>query len=331
VTQGRDRVSRDDDNGPIAIHLVPCTPEHLPVVAERVAARVRSLAERVPALPRVFTSRASVAEAVEMLVGDDHCLIALDGDDVVGHIGWFEFPTFRRAQRRAVWIPEFGISADSVEALEALHLMASHRWAESARQVISVTLLADDASHEDWWVTNGFGRMLHDTVRPCGPIEHAHIVGLRVRAATVHDTARLEALDVEHCAHYGRPPVFMVPPEPTTAGEWAALVHSSPEAVWVADAGADLVGFIRFEPSTDGLRMLRSPDSVTVTGIYTQPAVRNLGLATALLSAGMAAHHQRGVQRVAIDHETTNPPALHFWPRHTTTVAIGLMRVLERL
>ena len=316
--------------GDIAIHLVPCTPEHLPVVAERVAARVRSLAERVPALPHVLTSSASVIDAVQMLVGDDHCLIALDGDDVVGHLGWFESPTFRRAQRRAVWIPEFGISADSVEALEALHLVASRRWAETARQVISVTLLADDVSHEDWWVTNGFGRMLHDTVRPCGPIEHAHIVGLRCgpRPCTTRRDSRPSTSNTVRTT--AEPPVFMVPPDPTTAGEWAAL------GAFVARSGVG--GRRRRRPRRihplrtehDGLLMLRSPDSVTVTGIYTRPAVRNLGLATALLSAGMAAHQQRGVQRVAIDHETTNPPAMHFWPRHTTTVAVGLMRVLER-
>jgi hypothetical protein len=44
----------------------------------------------------------------------------------------------------------------------------------------------------------------------------------------------------------------------------------------------------------------------------------------------MEALQRRGVQHVAIDHETTNPQALHFRPRHTNTVAVSLMRVLER-
>jgi GNAT superfamily N-acetyltransferase len=278
-------------------------------------------------LADTLTSDDAASEALAEL---HHCLVAVDGADVVGHLGWFEFPTFRRAPRRAVWIPEVGHSARDLDVLELLYLQASNRWAESERQVVSVTLLIGDGPTEDWWVDNGFGRFLHDTVRPCEAIDHRPIPGITVRVATIDDASRLEALDTEHCAHYGSPPVFMVPAVPTNAADWATTVAAAPEAVWVADDGSDLVGFIRFEPTVDGLLTLRVPDSATVTGIFTRPAARNQGLATALLSAGMVAQRRRGIRRVSIDHETINPEARHFWPHHTTTVAVSLARVLER-
>jgi GNAT superfamily N-acetyltransferase len=311
----------------ITVLVAPCSSAHVPGIAASTAGRIRSLRNRIPALADTLITDDAAIEALTEL---DHCLVALDGADVVGHLGWFEFPTFRRASRRAVWIPEVGLSARDLDVLELLYIDAAHRWADTERQVVSVTLLVGDEPTEQWWVTNGFGRFLHDTVRPCEAIDHRPVPGIAVRAATIDDAPRLEVLDTEHCAHYGSAPVFMVPFVPTSAAGWAAMVTAAPDAAWVADDGSELVGFVRFEPTADGILTLRVPDSVTVTGIFTRPAARGQGLATALLSAGMAAHRQRGIRRVAIDHETTNPEARHFWPHHTTTVAVSLARVLER-
>jgi GNAT superfamily N-acetyltransferase len=318
-------------DGTIAVEIVPFVPAHLPALAEWVAGRVRTLRALVPALPDTLTTPEAAGRALATLVDDGHLLVAVRGDTVLGHLGWYEFPSIRRASRRAAWIPEIGLGTDDPTTLERLFLAAAEMWEGTARQVVTATVLEGDQPLVDWFTANGFGRFLHDTVRPCTPIDHARPIGVTVRAATIDDALHLALLDTEHCAHYGRPPVFMVPPAPTPAPGWVTAIEHMPHAVWVAVYDGRPMGFVIFQPTSEGLAIQQAPDSVTVTGIYVRPALRGHGVAAALLSAGMAALATDGIRRVAIDHETTNPPARHFWPRHTTTIAASFMRVLERV
>jgi len=131
----------------ITVFVAPCSSAHVAPLAASMAARVRAVRDRIPALADApSTDDAASATLAEL----HHCLVALDGADVVGHLGWFEFPTFRRAPRRAVWIPEVGHSARDLDVLELLYLEASHRWADTQRQVVMLRdvegLSADDVS-----------------------------------------------------------------------------------------------------------------------------------------------------------------------------------------
>lgn len=313
------------------IDIVRYHPSHLPALAERAAARVRACQELVPAVPPALCDPGAAAGAITELVEEGRVLVAEEHGEAVAHLGWLEFPVFRRVPRPTAWVPDVGVGTTEPAVWEALFITAAHEWDATARQGLFVTVPVGGEAIMHWLGMNGFGRMLHDTVQPCRPDGEApHVQGITVRAATTDDGDALHALDVEHCAHYGRPPTFMVPGTPTSAAAWRTAVERRPGSVWVGDDGRRLVGFITVQPTEEALPFLRAPHSVTVTGIYTLPEVRGRGLAAALFHAGRTAAADRGAVQCLVDHETVNPTALHFWPTRTTLAAVSFMRVLER-
>lgn len=321
---------------------------HVPAMAALVAGRVRRLRVAHPDVPATFEASPAVQEVLAPLVTAGQAVVAMAGDEVVGHLAWQELPTFRRAARRAAYVPEYGNAvAHPTDALrEALLAGAAQLWDLSGRQVVSVTELHDgidvgnvDRDSDDGstvgahqhWVRNGFGCFLHDAVRACTPIHAPLPAGVHIRPATAGDLVALVALDREHCAHYSRPPVFMVPPEPADAAELARLLAHDPTSVWLAITSTGPQAFIRAEVGAhDTSQLLQGPDSVVVNGVYVRPSLRTAGVGAALLDAVLCDHQRRGTARLILDYETINPPARRFWPRHTTAVTTGYWRVLER-
>ena len=318
----------------MAAHVRPLQSEHVPAAAAVVARRVAELREAVPALPPTFAINANVEAALTRLLDAGHGLVALaDDGSVLGHLCWREFATFRRAPRRAAYVPEYGSALATHAPPTVRHQLftaAAEQWDASARQVVAITQLDGDPTADEYWVANGFGRFLQDGVRPCTGLEVSTPDGYEVRPATVDDLDRLVQLDGEHCRHYGEPPVFMVPPQPATAEELAPLL-TGPPAVWVAADDHGPQAFLRTEVGGDSCsEFVCAPDTMAVTGIFTRPAARGRGVGVALFDAALRHHATQDIPRAGFDYETINPTALAFWPRLVTTVARSYMRVLER-
>ncbi|MBI4935206.1 MAG: GNAT family N-acetyltransferase [Actinobacteria bacterium] len=308
------------------VDVVKATGEHRSVIAEHVAVRARQLIERVPLVPDTFADAATVVAALSGL--DGGLFVAVDNTGVVGHLGWHDLPDARRTRRPGVWMPEFAHSAASDDVRDALFARASVAWEASGRRTLMVSTLVDEA--RDWWHLNGFGTFLHDTVLAPISFVAGDATGVLIRAATAEDATALAELDVEHCAHYALPPTFMVAPEPWGAARWLQFVTDHPGLTQVALQQGEPCGFVRLEFGAADLPLLASAGSATVTGIFVRPDVRTAGIGAALLSHGAAAAGVAGARLVTADHETTNPTARRFWPRHSTTVAVSMMRVLER-
>lgn len=318
----------------MVVRIHPVTPEHVPQMAAAVAHRVATLRRDVPAVPPAFSEPGHVATALTRLVADGHGVVALTPTGtVLGHLCWREFASMRRAPRRAAYIPECGgaVAPDAPAGTrEDLFRAAAEQWDATGRQVIAVTELVGEPTADAFWLDNGFGRFLHDGVRPCTPIDAPTPAGFVIRPANVDDVERLVQLDVEHCAHYGLPPTFMVPPVPATADELGELLTRD-TVLWVAADHDGPQAFLRAEQGADSCsEFLQADDTVGITGIFTRPAARGRGVAAALLDAALRHHAARGIPRFAFDYETINPTARAFWPRHLATVARSSMRVLER-
>lgn len=323
---------------PVAVRIVPVAAEHLPRMAATVARRVSALRRDVPAVPATFTDPATLAAALGGPVSRGHGVVALDGDRMVGHLCWHEFEGMRRTTRRAVHIPEYGCAIDPAtehdwRVRDQLFRVAAERWDATGRQVVAVTELVGEPTADEFWIENGFGRFLHDGVRPCTPLDATVPGGFVIRPAVLDDLDRLVQLDLEHCRHYGEPPVCMVPPTPATADELAPLlaVDRQQPVLWVAADHNGPQAFLRAEQGADSCSSFLVADgTVAVTGVFTRPAARGRGVAAALFDAALRHHAARGIPRFAFDYETINPAARAFWPRHLTIVARSSMRVLER-
>lgn len=317
------------------MEIVAFPPSLLPSAAAQMAGAVRALQARVPALPPTLCDPVDVAALQVGVLREANALAAVDGDRLLGFLGWWVVDDFRAAGRRAAYSPVHGHAAEAARAVEiyrALYAQASRRWTAEGCEVHYLTLLAGQPEVERGWFENGFGMLVRDGIRPITPLAAPPVPGVRVRPAVPSDAPALALLDVEHCAHYAAPPVFMAPREPATQEQFAEIVTARPDSIWVAEDGDGPQAFLRVESHAEGgVELVRSPETVAVTGAFTRPAWRGRGMATALLDAALAHVATRGFTRMSVDYETVNPPALAFWPRHFATVATSVMRIPERV
>jgi GNAT superfamily N-acetyltransferase len=288
---------------------------------------VRRLIDRVPLVPDTFGDPSSVRSALEQLGGN--LFVAVDDSGVVGHLGWHDLPDVRRTGRPGVWMPEYAQFAETDAVRDSLFARATQEWDVSGRRTLMASILIDDAG-TGWWHLNGFGTFLHDTVLAPASFPHQPVDGVTIAPAVVDDADALAGLDVHHCAHYALPPTFMVPPTPWAAAEWRRHIADHPGLTQIARADNLPLGFVRVEFDGADLPLLEHAGSATVTGIFVRSDVRTSGIGAALLSHAAAAAGAAGARVLTADHETTNPAARRFWPRHATTVAVSMMRMLER-
>ena len=316
------------------LEVVPLAPAHLPAAAHLLTSRSRRLRRRVPALP---ASATRVEVAIRRLADDldpARTLVALDGEAVVGYLGWREYADFRGTGRRGAHSPEHGQAAmagRSVEAWAALYPVASERWFGSGCRVHALTCLAGDRAFERALVESGFGMLLHDALRPLTAVTARPSPGLAVRLATIEDAAVLAELEVEHRQYYGRPPILMVAPEPDSEADLRQLLETWPNAVWLVEADGQAQGFLRFELESHGaIGISLAPTTISITGAYVRPGWRGRGAARGMLAHAIEHYRGLGFERMAVDYETINPQAMAFWPRYFDVVAVSYMRVPER-
>ena len=87
--------------------VVPFKPDYVPDMAAIFAADFRALRATVPALPAAFADPAQVVGKLDWLFNNCPGVVALDGDQVVGYLGWIEADDFRGAGRKGAYIPEW--------------------------------------------------------------------------------------------------------------------------------------------------------------------------------------------------------------------------------
>ena len=180
---------------------------HLPSTAAIFADGLRTLRGRVPALPADVPDERRAQELLGSFLTPGTTIVALDHGEVVGYLGWIEYPSFRGAPRRGAHSPEFGHAATagrSVEVFRALYREAAARWTDDGCQIHALTCLAGDSDLERMLFESGFGMLLHDALRPMTPIDMPPPRGMSVRQATTADVAALAELEIEHRHHYCR-------------------------------------------------------------------------------------------------------------------------------
>lgn len=320
-----------------ALDVVPVSDAHHDAIVRMVAGRLAALRAVVPAVPDRLTRHDVLHEALRPILRPETALAAVRGGAVAGFMAWHETESHRGTGRPGAWVPAHGAAVHRAEhapdqVYEALYEAATHAWAATGRAVLSASVLRGHEREHDMWITNGFGRFLHDAVISLPAARAPRPAGMTVRRAGQSDVEALACLEREHAAHYAEPPVFMVPPEPPTCDELRAFLDREPNTIWVAEDEGGLQGFLRFEPVSDGAtEVLVAPTTISITGAFTRPAVRGRHVADAVLLSAMAHYTAAGFERVAMDHETTNPPARRFWWSRSQLVAVSYLRILERV
>jgi ribosomal protein S18 acetylase RimI-like enzyme len=307
-------------------------------VAEAAALFVHSYHTRrlaTPILPGKMEDPAQVSAMLGRLVRDCPGVIALEGDRLVGYMGWLFVDGFRGTKRKGAYVPEWGhacVEDGKAKLYRAMYRAAAEHWATARCQVHAVTLLAHDRAAEQAWFWNGFGLAVLDAVRPMHPLNVPFSTNLHIRKATPDDAQALAELDAEHWTHYTRSPIFMPPHAGRDIAEHLAFLSRPKNSIWLALDGAVPVGFIRYEGyDFDGVAIVESDDAVCITGAYIRRAYRGRHLAVALLDAALRDYQARGFTFCAVNFESFNPEAAAFWMKYFEPVCLSVVRVPEAL
>jgi GNAT superfamily N-acetyltransferase len=153
---------------------------------------------------------------------------------------------------------------------------------------------------------------------------------IRIRPARGSDRHTLLRLWVELVEHHRKlaPDLPGADPRPEALrGEIDRGLDSPSCRVLLAEVSEEAVGFLFAEVESRG--QSASPGAAVgwLHETYVRPDSRRRGVADALVRASLAWLHERGVGRVSVRIEATNPEALGFWRR------LGFeerARVLER-
>lgn len=312
------------------MHLTPLQPDIFPALAQMFVAKFQQLRAAVPVLPDTLAAPARVVEQLAWLKGG---VVAWDGAQPAGYLGWFIVPEFRGTPRTGAYCPEWGHAARGSTAAiyRALYRAAAADWAATGCGVHAISLLAHDTAAQQVWFWNNFGLTVVDAIRPMQPLDTPADSGLTVRRATPDDLPGLVALEAEHTRHYAEPPVQMAAYEGHSMDALAAFISGEHNTIWLALDGSDYAGFIRFENDGDGAAaVVAAPDQIAVTGAYVRPAYRGRRAAPHLLDAGLRHYAAQGFTRCSVDFESFNPEAAAFWPKYFTPVCLSVTRIPEQ-
>jgi len=300
------------------------------------AAQVRALRQTVPHLPEVFADPIETETRLERMIAHGRALAAVEKGELQACLGWYIVNDFRGPDRRGAFCPVWATQSrpeSAARAVPALYRAAAQRWTEDNCRVHALSLLAGDAHAERAWFWAGYGMVVVDAIRPVMPVGAPVPAGLTLRRATRADIPALVDIEAEHWRHYAASPLFMVANSSSDAAEWDELLADEGNNAWLAETpGGETAAYLRLEGISIGAsELVRSPQTVAITGAYTRPAFRGRGAAPALLDAALAHYAAHGRTRCSVDFESFNPEAAAFWPRYFTPISYSLMRYPEGL
>jgi GNAT superfamily N-acetyltransferase len=150
------------------------------------------------------------------------------------------------------------------------------------------------------------------------------------RGATEADIPAILSLDEQLVEHLQAASVCMRRHRPRDETRQRAFLAEEGNAVWLAEDGAKVVGMLRLEGRCEGAcEIVRSPDTVGLSGAYVLEPYRRHGVAARLLAEATRGYRAKGYARCSVDWESFNPAATGFWLKHFAPVCYSLIRHVE--
>lgn len=315
------------------MEILPFRTEFIPEAAALFIQNFKQLRQAVTVIPPNFEDPGLVEAHLESLFAAAPGVAAVEGGRLAGYIGVWPVDDLRGTGLPGVYSPEWGHAAIEERRqpiYRALYRPAAALWTEGGARMHALSLLAHDRAGVEAWFWNGFGLTVIDAMRWIEPIDSVEDPALPIRKAFTDQAEALSQLDIEHNQHYSQPPIFMAQRQPQSPAERIAFMQQGANSIWAACDGDQPVGFIQFESdSTGASELVRSKDSIAITGAYLQAPYRRQRLGRAILLEALQEYARLGYQRCSVDFESFNPEAASFWPRYFQPVCYSLTRVPE--
>ena len=316
------------------LNILPFQEPHIPQAAALFVQSFKTLRRSQPILPNLMEDPQRVSEKLSWLVMTHAGVVAMEGDILIGYLGWFLVDGFRGTHRKGAYCPVWGHGAADIARpaiYRAMYQAATQQWAAAQCGVYTITLLADDSEIENTWFWNGFGLSGVDAIRSMDPVSDAIPEGFSVRRANLNDIETLAELEVELWQHFPQPPVSMVPGSSRDEDSLVTFLHAHVDNnYWLAEQDGAAIGIMRFEGEAFGASETVSAKTTTaITGAFVRPAYRGGEVAVELLDTALRYYAGRGFVRCSVDFESFNPQARGFWMKYFKPVCFSLARVPE--
>ncbi len=308
--------------------------DHAETAACLIRERLAALRQSVPELSGSCGAPDKLAERIAGLVDRGPGVAAFDGKKLVGFLGALPIGSF--AGRSSMLSPEWGngmalgIEPDAARRVfETLYSQAAREWTTREVETHLLCLLANDAATFETVSWLGFGRVVCDAVRSLAPVAQTQGT-CSVRRASPGDAGFVFGLDCRLHRHLESSPILLPHGEPEDEDWWAAAIADPSVAVWIAEMGRSLVGYLIQGPATDdACNLIVDPGTSSITGAYVVPEARCRGTATALLARAVEWAREQGYARLSVDFETANVEGVRFWLRHFRPIVVSFARTIR--
>lgn len=315
------------------MEILPFHEDHIPQAAALFIENFKLQRQAVPCLPERMTDQKLVEEMIARRMAACGGIALVEGERLLGYLGWYISGSFRDTGRKGAYVPEWGHAVAPERRASIYRLLyrkAAGLWTEAGCQVHAITLLAADRSAVDTWFWNGFGLTVVDALRSMDPLCAPAPAGLSLVRAVPEDVGRISEIEAEHWRHYSGPPIYMAANHANTEAELQELLQDTRNTLWMALDDERVAAYVRFEPP-DSVAVADTEDTIWIKSAYTRPEYRGRGAMPALIDAGLHDYRQRGCTRCGVDFESFNPEAAAFWPRYFEPIALSVVRVPEKI
>jgi ribosomal protein S18 acetylase RimI-like enzyme len=318
----------------VAVDL--CIPEfsdeYLNRAASLFCSQFRKQRLVTPVLPATYSRMEKVVSLIARLSRDAQGVAAFKGSELVGYLIGVGVSGLM-SMRDGAYCPQWAHGAateDRKGVYRSMYKVVAKQWVARGRLVHCITHLADDVETDEAFRTMGFGITTIDAMMVSRQLSKSHQPGLRVRPIDADEIDDIVPLSEDLEKHLETSPSFMPRPMRHWREYYLQFLSRKDSSIWVAYKEGRAVSFMRCEPSTEpgACQVARDPRVLKISGAYTIPNLRGMGIATAVLSKLLAAS-RANYPRCSVDFESTNLLAYDFWLKRFTPVCYTMARHID--
>jgi GNAT superfamily N-acetyltransferase len=310
----------------MTIQTLSLNASHLEDAASLVCQRYRHLRQVLPILPARYESNQKILTRLADLLNESEGVAMLDGSHLAGFMIGLTIEELMG--RRCAYLTEYAWATreeDAQRILTGMYAALSPGWVADGCASHAVSCLANDLTGREAWFWLGFGLLNVDGVRDLQPMAGAS-PDIHVQQVRAEDRHILQAFEQDLSEYMSEAPQYF----PHDMVDHTRRMAETGFEAWLAYIGEQPSGCLVLAPGELAeTLLLRDPATTYLTSAYTVPEARAKGITTTLLNEAFAWARQSGYQRCAVDFETANPPAAHFWMKHFQPVVYSLLRVLD--
>lgn len=257
---------------------------------------------------------------------------AMEGDELVGYLCVYEpwEGAFDMYDDKGTFSPTHAHGAakeNRVLIYQRMFEEAAREWHSQNILAYGVSLYAHDLDARQAFWEYGFGCRCMDEIRELKPIGEIINKDCSLAELPLEEFKSIRNLRTELDNHLKHSPCFMQFTKEELEG-WLENVEKGDRRTFVARIDGDIVAYLDVAKEGENFVTYRD-DMVNIQGAYCAPAYRGRGIIRDLLEFVIETMASEGYRLLGVDHESYNPTALHFWPKHFTPYTTSVTRRTE--